>query len=151
MTQEMLDVHEHDDAILNADAEEADEADARRDGEVGAGDEQNEDAAYGRKRHVGEHQTGVARITEEHVEDDEDEQHADGHHLRQSGRGTLLVLEVAVPRYLISCGQVHSLCHLGAGLVDSGTHVAVTYAELHGAVAGVVLAIDDERTGDGAY
>ena len=35
MTQEMLDVHEHDDAILNADAEEADEADARRDREVG--------------------------------------------------------------------------------------------------------------------
>ena len=34
MTQEVLDVHEHDDAILNTDTEEADESDAGRDGEV---------------------------------------------------------------------------------------------------------------------
>ena len=55
VAQEVLDVHEHDDAILDADAKETDEANTCRDGEVGMADEQDEDTTNCRKRHVGKY------------------------------------------------------------------------------------------------
>ena len=151
VAQEVLDVHEHDDTVLDADAEETDEADARRNGEVGVGEEQDEDAAYSREGHIGEYQSGVARITEKHVENNEDEHHADGHHLRQPCRGTLLVFKVTVPRYLVAIGQFDSLGHLGPCLIDGRAHVTVAHAELHGTVAAVVLTVDNEWSADGTY
>ena len=149
LADEVPDVHDHDDPVLDADAKETDEADAGRDGEVEARQEQNQYASHGGKRHIGQHEGCITRIAKEHIQNAEDKQDADGHDVRQTVGGTLLILEVTAPFYFVPLRQRHRLRHLFTAFVNRTAYVPVAYGELDSTIAHVIFTIDNQRPGDG--
>jgi hypothetical protein len=138
----LVDVLEHDDAGLDGDAEEGEEADAGGDAEVGAAKEQGEQAAHRSDRHVAEDEERPLERAEHAIQDHEDKQNGDGEDELKAARAALLALVFAGPIEVIADGKLDLLVDLVDGFADGAAKVATADAVLDGDVAGATFAID---------
>src|SRR5579863_5119350 len=138
----LVDVFEHDDAGLHGHAEQRQESDTGGDAEVGAGEQEGDQAADGRDRDIRHDQGRPFHRLEHGVEDDEDDQNGDGQHDQQARVGPLLAGVFALPFEVISGGQLHLLADFGDGFFDGAAQVAAADAVFDGDVALVSLPVN---------
>src|ERR1700754_2667827 len=131
----------------DTDAKQRDETNPRRDAEVGARDQQGENASHDSRRHVEEDQSGILQVTEHDKQQQEDQEQADRNDLAKPLGRALLVLEVALPYHAVAFLQLNSLVYLLLRLFNSAAHIPAPDRELDGRITAVV--VPEDQTGPG--
>ena len=91
---ELAEIGDVENAVHHRDAEQRDEADRRRDGEIKPGEIKRDQAAADRKGNAGHRQQAVAQRIEQPVQQHKDQQQRDRHHDQQPLLGVLQIRRI---------------------------------------------------------
>mmetsp|Transcript_53139 Transcript_53139/g.124391 ORF Transcript_53139/g.124391 Transcript_53139/m.124391 type:complete len:252 (+) Transcript_53139:4431-5186(+) len=139
---QLVEVADQHDAVEHCDAQQCDEADRRRHGQVFAGHPQPDDAADQREWHVAEDQQRLAHGAKGGEQDHEDDAERQRHDESKTRRGSLLVLELAAPADAVARGELDRGADLLLGLLHESDQVATGHLGDDHAVAAAQLTID---------
>ena len=139
---EVLDGADPDQAVEHGHAEECDEADAGRDGERHASDEQGENTACRGHRHGRVDQEREPDRVERAVQEQEDQEHRHRHDDHQPFRGSLQVLELTAPPRAVEVGKLDVGVDRGLRLGDKARDIAPADIDAHDCAMLRVFALD---------
>ena len=138
----LIDILNHNQAHLHGHAEKSEHADAGRDTEVRAGNQQGQHASN-RRRGQGRHdQQRPIEGTERRIEKQDNQQDGNRNNQRQPGIGALLAGVFARPLQGVAQGQLHFLAYVVDGIPHRAAQVAAAHAVLDGDIARVVFAVN---------
>ena len=140
-----VEVRDQQQPVHDGDAEERNEADGRRNAEVGAGQAQGPNAAHRHRQDVAEHDHGIQPGSQGRIQQDENQAQRQRNDPHQAGLGILHFLELAGPDGAIR--GLEQVLRLLPRLIDRTGQVAAANAELHRDQAFCLFAVDHRGAG----